>query len=318
MGGSVLLSVGMAILLVAGLGGPVSAIGGDNCAQARRIYKSTTKLLNYEQRSIAFQKAVDLCPSYAEAHVNLADALENLAKINKGDTAKFNRLLDMAATEYLTALKHNSNLFAAYLGLGDTLRVMGLYARSENAYQRALRLRPGHLAATKGLEKIQAIKSFERDGLKTSQEIIEHVKRSSANKGHGTLMGFKDETVVKDRLRFNNILFNTASHSLDRPEALRQLKEIGEALSKPDLAKSFFVIEGHTDNRGGHDMNVRLSWDRAESVRRYLIEHYKVDPSRVQTMGFGYNRPRFPNDSREHMLKNRRVELLFIDRGTGN
>ena len=301
MGGSGLLSVGMAALLVAGLGGPLSAIGGDNCAQARRIYESATKLINYEQRRIAFQKAVDLCPSYAEAHVNLADALENLAKINKGDATKFNKLLDMAVTEYLAALQHNDN-----------------YARSEMAYRQALRLRPGHLAASKGLEKIQTIKSFERDGLKTSQEIIEHVKRSSANKGHGTLMGFKDETVVKDRLRFNNILFNTASHSLNRPEALRQLKEIGEALSKPDLAKSFFVIEGHTDNRGGHDMNVRLSWDRAESVRRYLIEHYKVAPSRVQTMGFGYNRPRFPNDSQENMLRNRRVELLFVDKSTGN
>ena len=131
-------------------------------------------------------------------------------------------------------------------------------------------------------------------------------------------MGFADETVVKDRLRFNNILFDEWSPKLTRPEAVKQLEEVGKALSDPELADSAFVVEGHTDNRGGLDRNMKLSWDRAEAVKGYLIDKFKVDPSRITTQGLGYSRPRFPNDSQEHMLKNRRVELLFVDRGTAN
>lgn len=295
-----------------------TAESADKCAKARELYRQGTGLLNYEQRRAAFQRAVELCPSYAEAHVNLADAYENLAKKSKGSVKRFNRFLDMAAREYATAITYRPDIFAAYLGLGDTLRVMGLYERSEGSYRRALQLRPGNAAAQAGLKKIRTIKSLERDGLKRSNEIIAHYRASSRDTGAGTLMGFADETVVKDRLRFNNILFDEWSPRLTRREAVHQLEEVGKALSDPELADSAFVVEGHTDDRGGYDRNMKLSWDRAEAVKDYLIDKFNVDPSRITTQGLGYSRPRFPNDSRLHMLKNRRVELLFIDRSTGN
>ncbi len=287
----------------------------DDCPKAHEIYKSGVNLLNYEERRTAFQKAVDLCPSFAEAHVNLGDAFENLAKIHKSDISRFNELLDAAAGEYLQAIKLRNDLFPAFLGLGETLRVMGLYTQSEQAYKVALRLRPGHSAAVAGLEKIKAINSFEHDGFKTSQEIVSHFRKSSEDKGQGTLMGFKDETVIKDRLRFNNILFDEWSFKLNRAEAEQQLKEIGDAVNTPEMKDSIFVVEGHTDNRGGEERNAKLSWDRAEAVREYLIDRFKVDASRIKTQGLGYSRPRFPNDSPVNMLKNRRVELLFVERG---
>jgi outer membrane protein OmpA-like peptidoglycan-associated protein len=286
----------------------------DDCIKAREIYASGVNLLDYEQRRSAFQKAVDLCPSFAEAQVNLADALENLARIHKNDMSRFNQLLDAAARHYLNALQIRNDIFPAVLGLGETLRVMGLYTQSEQAYLRALQLRPGHPAAISGLEKIKAINSFEHDGFKTSKEIIDHFQKSSEDKGQGTLMGFKDETVIKDRIRFNNILFDEWSFRLNRPEAERQLTEIGDAVNTPEMKDSTFVVEGHTDNRGGEERNMKLSRDRSEAVRNYLIDRFKVDPSRIKTQGFGYSRPRFPNDSSVNMLKNRRVELLFVER----
>lgn len=285
-----------------------------DCGKAKEIYQGAVPLLNYEQRRVAFQKAVDLCPSYAEAHVNLADALENLARVHKSDVNRFNQLLDAAAGEYLQAIKLRHDLFPAFLGLGETLRVMGLYTQSEQAYLRALQLKPGHPAAVAGLEKIKAINSFEHDGFKTSKEIVSHFKKASEDKGQGTLMGFKNETAIKDRIRFSNILFDEWSFQLNRAEAQQQLKEVGEAVNNPEMKNSIFVIEGHTDNRGGEERNMKLSWDRAESVRKYLIDQFKVDASRVKAQGFGYSRPRFANDSPVNMLKNRRVELLFVDR----
>jgi len=298
--------------------GIAPVVAADNCVRARELYTSGVTSVNYDQRRAAFQKAVELCPSYAEAHVNLADALENLAKTKRHDAKEFNRLLDMAVAEYAEALKYRKDLFPAYLGLGETLRVMGLYSQSEQAYRQALQLRPRHPVATTGLEKVRTIHSMDRDDFKTSREIVAHFRRSSENKGQGTLMGFKDETVVKDRIRFNNILFDEWSYNLTRPEAVKQLEEIGTALSSPELKDSFFIVEGHTDNRGGEERNMQLSRDRADSVRKHLVKRYKVDASRVQTQGLGYSRPRMSNDSPVNMLKNRRVELLFIDRSTGN
>jgi outer membrane protein OmpA-like peptidoglycan-associated protein len=308
-----LIVVVLAGIVFPGLASATEPKAAQDCGKARQVYRDAVNILNYEQRRQAFQTAVDLCPSYAEAHVNLGDALENLARTHKNDIGRFNRLLDSAAAHYLQAIKLRNDIFPAFLGLGETLRVMGLYSQSEQAYIRALQLRPGNPAALAGLEKIRSINSFEHDDFKTAQDILSHFRKASQDKGQGTLMGFKDETVVKDRIRFNNILFDEWSSQLNRPEALKQLNEIGQALKSPDLSDSAFVIEGHTDNRGGEERNMKLSWDRAESVKRYLTEQFGIDSTRIQTQGFGLSRPRFPNDSAINMLKNRRVELMFID-----
>lgn len=292
----------------------LGAARSEDCSKAREIYAAGAKLLNYQERAIAFQKAADLCPSFAEARVNLADAFENLAKEAKEDAKKFNELLEKAAAEYQEAIKRNKGLFPAYLGLGDTYRVMGVYSLSGEAYKKALELRPGHPQAVAGLEKIRIINSQDSGGFKKADAIIKHVKESSKNTGLGNLMGFEDHTVVKDRLRFNNILFDEWSAELKRGEAVEQLQEIGKALSSNDLVECDFVVEGHTDNRGGLDRNTKLSQDRADSVKNYLIQSFKIDPERIQTQGFGYSRPRFSNDTSENMLKNRRVELLFVEK----
>jgi len=306
------LFVYMALWLI-----PIGPAYAADCTKAGDIYAAGTKMLNFEDRAKAFQEAVELCPSFAEAHCNLADALENLAALARDDVVKFNRLLDRSMAGYREALKLNSKLFSAHLGLGDTCRVMGLNDEAERAYKGALELKPGHAKAVSGLEKIGMIKAQDHGGFKNAEEIVAHFKTTSSGSGMGNLMGFANHTVVKDRLRFDNILFDEWSAVLKRGEALRQLEEIGRALSSKDLTSCDFVVEGHTDNRGDHDRNMKLSGDRAESVKAYLIGQHRIDPSRISTQGFGYARPKFSNDTDENRLKNRRVELLFLEgRGT--
>ena len=288
----------------------------NDCAPAKDIYQAAIKLVNYEARAEAFKKAVDLCPSYAEAHVNLADAYENLAKGVKDNPKTFNAFLDKAVSEYLAALKINKNLFPAYLGLGDTYRVTGLYENSEQAYKKALALKPAHPKAEAGLEKIRLIKSQDKGGLKTSEDILKHVAVSSRDAGTGQLMGFEGHTAIKGRLTFNNILFNEWSSDLNRQETVQQMEEMGKALSSKELAGCSFVIEGHTDNRGGEERNMQLSSERSDSVKRYLIEHFAISPDRIKTQGFGYSRPLVPNDTPEQTLRNRRVEILFVERSS--
>jgi hypothetical protein len=79
-------------------------IRAEDCPKAREIYSTGAKVVNYQERAIAFQKAVDLCPSFA-------DAFENLAKAAKDDAKKFNKLL--AAAKYQEAIKRNNRFFSS-------------------------------------------------------------------------------------------------------------------------------------------------------------------------------------------------------------
>ncbi len=67
-------------------------------------------------------------------------------------------------------------------------------------------------------------------------------------------------------------------------------------------------VEGHTDNRGGADMNMGLSSRRAASVVKWLVAH-GVDKGRLVSKGFGLTKPIDSNDTDEGRQNNRRVEF---------
>ncbi|MBI3260583.1 MAG: OmpA family protein [Ignavibacteriae bacterium] len=67
-------------------------------------------------------------------------------------------------------------------------------------------------------------------------------------------------------------------------------------------------ISGHTDNVGKRDKNQKLSFERAESVKQWLV-HHNVNAGRMSTKGFGPDRPIAPNDTPENKKKNRRIEF---------
>jgi len=297
----------------------LSAVAED-CRKGKEYYDLGTKLINYEERRELFQKAVDLCPSYAEARVNLADALENLATMSKSFTPesvrKNNQLIDQAIIQYKEAIKTNNRLFEAYLGLAENYFRIGIYTNAKEAYEKALQLNPhGELArrAKNGLTATEKMLSQEKDGFKSAKEIVSRIKSASPDAGF-RIMGFEEATAVRDRERFINIVFDEWSSRLNRQETIAQLDEIGKALSSADLARCQFIVEGHTDPRGGLERNQKLSVDRADAVKQYLVTKFRIDERKISTQGFGYDRPRFPNDSPENMLKNRRVELVIIDK----
>ncbi|HEY8075048.1 MAG TPA: OmpA family protein, partial [Labilithrix sp.] len=71
-------------------------------------------------------------------------------------------------------------------------------------------------------------------------------------------------------------------------------------------------VEGHTDNRGGADLNRKLSAARAQSVVTWLVKH-GVDKTRLESKGFGPDRPIDTNETAEGRQNNRRVEFHIED-----
>jgi outer membrane protein OmpA-like peptidoglycan-associated protein len=87
-----------------------------------------------------------------------------------------------------------------------------------------------------------------------------------------------------------------------------ELDKVGKVLARHPEGR--FHIEGHTDSIGSDAYNQALSEKRAESVKRYLVQHFSIPPERLVTQGYGKNQPRTTNNTDEGRGINRRVELV--------
>jgi outer membrane protein OmpA-like peptidoglycan-associated protein len=107
-------------------------------------------------------------------------------------------------------------------------------------------------------------------------------------------------------VNMSDVLFDTGSYTL-KPGAREKLAKIsGILLAYPALKVQ---VEGHTDSVGSDDFNQRLSEQRAESVREYLVDQ-QVPANAVTAFGFGKTKPVATNDTPEGRQANRRVELV--------
>ena len=78
-----------------------------------------------------------------------------------------------------------------------------------------------------------------------------------------------------------------------------------------EFDKTAIRIAGHTDSTGDAQMNQRLSEDRANSVRQYLVTQ-NIPAGRIQTNGYGFRYPVATNATAEGRQANRRVELELV------
>ncbi len=104
---------------------------------------------------------------------------------------------------------------------------------------------------------------------------------------------------------FRNILFNSGKSALFK-ESIIELEKIVKFMSTyQDINIDVYA---HCDSIGDEDMNQRLSEKRSNEVTNYLFKR-GIDPSRVQSEGFGEVRPLWSNYTPEGRQYNRRVEF---------
>jgi outer membrane protein OmpA-like peptidoglycan-associated protein len=107
------------------------------------------------------------------------------------------------------------------------------------------------------------------------------------------------------------ISFATGSEEI-LPNSESLLLEVADVLIRnPDL--ELVEIQGHTDNRGDRALNMRLSQQRAESVKRWLTQH-GVEQDRLTARGYGPSRPLAPNITQQNRARNRRVQFRIVRR----
>ncbi|HKV79711.1 MAG TPA: OmpA family protein [Candidatus Sulfotelmatobacter sp.] len=107
-------------------------------------------------------------------------------------------------------------------------------------------------------------------------------------------------------VNMGDVLFDFGKYAL-RPEAREKLAKLsGIILGHPGLNLG---IEGHTDNVGTDEVNQKLSEQRAQAVRSYLIEQ-GLPQTNTTAQGFGKTSPVANNSTSEGRQKNRRVEIV--------
>jgi len=102
------------------------------------------------------------------------------------------------------------------------------------------------------------------------------------------------------------ITFDTGK-AVIRPESKAVLDQVGALLTTDAGLK--LEIQGHTDNVGAPTANLTLSQQRAEAVKKYLVDTHRIAAARLTTAGFGDTKPVAGNETDEGRAKNRRVEF---------
>ena len=97
-----------------------------------------------------------------------------------------------------------------------------------------------------------------------------------------------------------------------RPGAATTLDEVVQFLNQPHNATLRYEVGGHTSSEGRRRHNQVLSGQRAETVRRYLIDH-GISVTRLTTHGYGPDQPIASNRDEAGRQSNRRVELNELD-----
>jgi len=114
----------------------------------------------------------------------------------------------------------------------------------------------------------------------------------------------QDRAVVREAVRNLEFDFNKATI---RAHSYPSLERVANLL----VNKNFSLkLAGHTDNVGSNDANLRLSKDRAESVKSFLVSK-GANPSRIEATGYGETQPIASNKTAKGRQANRRVEFTL-------
>ncbi|MBK8951481.1 MAG: OmpA family protein [Chitinophagaceae bacterium] len=146
------------------------------------------------------------------------------------------------------------------------------------------------------------IPDSDNDGINDEEDKCPAVSGVASNDGCPAV---NREIIEQVNFAVKRIQFNQAKAIL-LPQSLPVLTEVAQILIENADLKLF--IEGHTSNQGNYNFNMKLSEERAQAVRSYLISK-GIGEERLSFEGFGPNKPIADEKTPAGKAQNRRVEL---------
>ena len=148
----------------------------------------------------------------------------------------------------------------------------------------------------------------------TSQGYVAAVESVTLGEKEAAVRNF-DLAVLPKKMTLKGVYFDSGAATIKR-ESFAALEDAAQFLiNNPELA---VTIEGHTDSMGQYTGNLTLSQRRADSVMKFLVVNYGVDPKRLNAKGLGPNEPIASNDTAEGRALNRRIEFSIEEGASSN
>lgn len=202
-------------------------------------------------------------------------------------------------------------------------------AEAELATAEARKMKAEADAARAQAEKAQAEAEAARQAALAQQQAaladLERAKAATAEAEKGRMRAEEEKAALRQQLldQFNliletrdsarglivnlsDVLFDFGKFTLRPPTREKLAKISGIVLAHPGLK---LEVEGHTDDIGSEEFNQKLSEQRADTVRAYLIEQ-GLNGDSISAVGFGKTNPAVPNTNAASRQKNRRVEMV--------
>ena len=115
-------------------------------------------------------------------------------------------------------------------------------------------------------------------------------------------------TPTNKTVRLNHLIFDMGK-AVIKPVSFNELDEL-VAMMKAN-SKVEIQLEGHTDNQGSAEANLKLSQDRVDAVKKYMSSK-GINKDRIKTKAFGGTQPLSADKSEAARALNRRVEMRIL------
>ncbi len=126
---------------------------------------------------------------------------------------------------------------------------------------------------------------------------------------------YKDVEVTDSQVVIKQQVFFETNKAKIKPESFGLLDTVAQVFR--DFPTIRVEVQGHTDSVGPDKKNLKLSQQRSDSVREYLIGR-GIEPYRMTAVGYGETRPIESNTSASGRAANRRVEFRRTDESSRN
>lgn len=293
-------------LLAIALSSCVTTQKYDDMVTARDHYKAqfeSNKAIEVENQELERKLRV------AENQLRKVNEILAQEKLEKDKIAEAKLLLE---NRYDETANENAKLLTEYSATRSVMEEQLANVEDE------LYLRDRQL---KGMEDKIGVTTYD---LQSREERVAELERMLAEKDaqmanmrmslNSALRGFDDSQLsVSEK---NGKIYVTMSHQLlfakgsatPDVEGQNAIRQLAQALAaNPDID---IIVEGHTDNTGAVDYNLKLSSDRAVEVAKLLAIN-GVMPNRITAAGKGMHHPIVPNTTAEGKARNRRTEVIL-------
>lgn len=114
-----------------------------------------------------------------------------------------------------------------------------------------------------------------------------------------------DSVAENINISLNPVYFKRSTPIIQK-DSYTELEYLADVLKR--FPEVHIRIEGHTDNNGTPQTLLKLSEERAEEVKRFLVRN-QINPKRIETIGYGGSKPLSNNNTEDTRQLNRRVEV---------